>query len=64
LFSPPCWAGCCLLVVASSSFVYVAVADLIPQLQHRLPLRDTAEQLVWLGGGLAIVLIATSSMHH
>jgi zinc and cadmium transporter len=53
-----------LLVVASSSFVYVAVADLIPQLQHPLPLRDTAEQLVWLGGGLVIVLIATSSMHH
>ena len=27
-----------LLVVASSSFIYVAVADLIPQLQRRLPL--------------------------
>ncbi|HJW10898.1 MAG TPA: ZIP family metal transporter [Albitalea sp.] len=53
-----------LLVVASSSFVYVAVADLIPQLQHPLPLRDTAEQLAWLAGGLAIVLVATSSLHH
>ena len=31
-----------LLVVASSSFIYVAVADLIPQLQHRLTLRETA----------------------
>ncbi len=31
-----------LLVVASSSFVYVAVADLLPQLQRRLPLRETA----------------------
>ena len=30
-----------LLVVAASSFIYVAVADLIPQLQHRLTLRAT-----------------------
>ena len=34
-----------LLVVAASSFVYVAVADLIPQLQRRLSLGDTAAQL-------------------
>jgi zinc and cadmium transporter len=30
------------LVVASSSFVYVALADLIPQLQKRLSARQTA----------------------
>ena len=53
-----------LLVVASSSFVYVAVADLIPQLQHRLSWRDTAAQLAWLAGGLGVVVLATSSMHH
>lgn len=53
-----------LLVVASSSFVYVAVADLIPQLQHRLSWRDTAAQLAWLGGGLVVVVLATGSLHH
>ncbi len=53
-----------LLVVASSSFVYVAVADLIPQLQHRLSMRDTAAQLAWLAGGLAIVLLAINWLHH
>ena len=37
-----------LLVVASSSFIYVAVADLIPQLQQRMPLAATAAQLAWL----------------
>ena len=42
-----------LLVVAASSFIYVAVADLIPQLQHRLTLKETAAQLFWLGAGLA-----------
>jgi len=53
-----------LLVIASSSFVYVAVADLIPQLQHRLSLKETAAQLAWLAGGLGLVLAATSGLHH
>ena len=53
-----------LLVVASSSFIYVAVADLIPQLQHRLPLKDTLAQLAWLAAGLAIVLMAMLGLHH
>jgi zinc and cadmium transporter len=52
-----------LLVVASSSFLYVAVADLIPQLQHRLTLRETATQLAWLGAGLGLVVLATRMMH-
>ncbi len=43
------------LVVASSSFVYVALADLIPQLQKRLNLRDTLAQLGWLLAGVALV---------
>jgi zinc and cadmium transporter len=47
-----------LLVVASSSFIYVAVADLLPQLQQRLTWRETLTQVSWLGGGLAIVLLA------
>jgi zinc and cadmium transporter len=52
-----------LLVVASSSFIYVSVADLIPQLQHRLTLRDTVAQLAWLGAGLLIVIVAVSQLH-
>jgi len=51
-----------LLVVAASSFVYVAVADLIPQLQHRLTLRETAAQLFWLACGLAIVVVAIGGL--
>ena len=46
-----------LLVVASSSFVYVAVADLLPQLQRRLPLSETAAQVAWIGAGLGVVLL-------
>jgi zinc and cadmium transporter len=52
-----------LLVVAASSFIYVAVADLIPQLQHRLSLRATVAQLAWLAAGLLLVLLAVSQLH-
>ena len=52
-----------LLVIASSSFIYVAVADLLPQLQRRLPLRDTATQLGLIGAGLALVWLARSLLH-
>jgi len=52
-----------LLVVAASSFIYVAVADLIPQLQHRLTLKETVAQLSWLGAGLLIVVLAVSQLH-
>ncbi|HEY6134342.1 MAG TPA: ZIP family metal transporter [Rubrivivax sp.] len=52
-----------LLVVASSSFIYVAVADLLPQLQQRLSARDTAAQVLWLAAGLGLVLAARGLMH-
>ena len=52
-----------LLVVASSSFIYVAVADLLPQLQQRLSLRDTAVQVGWLAAGLVIVVGVTGMLH-
>lgn len=52
-----------LLVVAASSFIYVAVADLMPQLQRRLPLRQTASQLAWLGIGLALIVLAKAALH-
>ena len=43
------------LVLAGSSFVYVALADLIPQLQKRLPARQTAAQIAWLAAGIILV---------
>jgi zinc and cadmium transporter len=44
------------LVVAASSFIYVALADLIPQLQKRLSPRETAAQVAWLFAGIALVV--------
>ncbi len=52
-----------LMVVASSSFIYVAVADLIPQLQHRLPLKDTLAQIAWLATGLGVVTVVVNLLH-
>ena len=52
-----------LLVAASSSFVYVAVADLLPQLQRRLPLRSTLAQLGWIAAGLLLVSLVKSFQH-
>ena len=51
------------LVVASSSFMYVALADLIPQLQKRLGARQTAAQIAWLLGGIALVTLVSSLAH-
>ena len=51
-----------LLVVAASSFVYVAVADLLPQLQRRLPLRQTLAQIGWIGAGLGLAF-AMQALH-
>jgi zinc and cadmium transporter len=52
-----------LLVVASSSFVYVALADLIPQLQRRLGARETIAQVLWLAAGIALVTVVSGLAH-
>ena len=51
------------LVVASSSFVYVALADLIPQLQKRLSAHETVAQIAWLGVGIALVALVSGLAH-
>jgi len=51
------------LAVASSSFVYVALADLIPQLQRRLSARETVVQVVCLLAGMAMVMAVSSLAH-
>ena len=51
------------LAIASSSFIYVALADLIPQLQRQLTARQTVQQVVWLAVGM-IVVSAVSTWAH
>jgi zinc and cadmium transporter len=51
------------LVVASSSFIYVALADLIPQLQRRLGARETLAQIAWLLVGIGLVTLVSVLAH-
>jgi len=51
------------LVVASSSFAYVALADLIPQLQKQLSARQTAGQIIWLFTGMGLVTLVSGLAH-
>jgi zinc and cadmium transporter len=52
-----------MLVVASASFIYVALADLIPQLQTRLSMKQTTAQLAWLAVGIALVTVVSGLAH-
>ena len=51
------------LVIASSSFIYVALADLIPQLQKRAAARETAAQIAWLLAGIGLVTLISTLAH-
>jgi zinc and cadmium transporter len=51
------------LILASSSFVYVALADLIPQLQKRASPRETAAQIAWLLAGIGLVTLISGFAH-
>jgi zinc and cadmium transporter len=51
------------LVIASSSFIYVALADLIPQLQKRLGGLQTATQIAWLLAGIGLVTAVSTLTH-
>ena len=52
------------LITASSSFIYVALADLIPQLQKRVTARETAAQIAWLAIGIGLVTLISAIAHH
>lgn len=52
-----------LMAVAGSSFIYVALSDLVPQLQQRRSRRDTAIQAMWLVVGIVLV-VAVNGLPH
>lgn len=51
------------LTIASSSFVYVALSDLIPQLQKRLSAKETLVQVLWLITGIVLVTVVSGLAH-
>ncbi len=52
------------LIIAASSFMYVALADLIPQLQKRATLQETAAQIAWLAVGIGLVMLVSGLAAH
>jgi len=51
------------LAIAASSFIYVAVADLIPGLHRRMELTATLQQIALISAGVLTIYIADSSLH-
>ena len=52
------------LMFASSGFIYIAVSDLMPQMQRRATLRETIPQIVLISLGVALVYWLTKNGHH
>lgn len=51
------------LVLAASSFIYIAVADLMPQMQERTRLRESLPQLGLVAAGVLAVFLVTAPLH-
>ncbi len=51
------------LAVAASSFIYVAVADLIPGLHKRTDVVATVQQVVLIAAGVGVIYAAHSTLH-
>jgi zinc and cadmium transporter len=47
------------LVFASSGFIYIAVSDLMPQMQRRATVRESVPQVLLIGLGVVLVLFLT-----
>jgi zinc and cadmium transporter len=51
------------LAFAAASFIYVAVADLIPGLHRRVDMRAGVEQMLFIALGVALVFFSHQGMH-
>jgi len=51
------------LAVAASSFIYIAVADLIPGLHKRAEASATIQQIVLIAAGVSLIYVTHSTLH-
>ncbi len=51
------------LAVAASSFIYIAVADLIPTLHQRVDGKATVQQVLLIAAGILVIYAAHSTLH-
>jgi zinc and cadmium transporter len=52
-----------ILIIAASSFIYIAVADLIPGLHHKVKLSETLQQISLIAAGTIFIYVAHSTLH-
>lgn len=52
-----------ILAIAAASFIYIAVADLIPGLHKRTQLSATLQQVVLIVAGVLVIYFAHSTLH-
>jgi len=52
-----------ILVIAASSFIYIAVADLIPGLHQKVKPSETLQQISLIAAGTIFIYIAHSTLH-
>ena len=52
-----------ILIVAASSFIYVAVADLIPGLHNKVKPSETLQQVLLIAAGTIFIFITHSTLH-
>jgi zinc and cadmium transporter len=50
------------LAVAASSFIYIAVADLIPTLHQRVEGKEALQQVILITGGVLLIYITHSAL--
>jgi zinc and cadmium transporter len=51
------------LVLAAASFIYIAVADLIPEMHRRSDPRSSVVQIVFIGVGIGTILLSHTLLH-
>lgn len=51
------------LAIAAASFIYIAVADLIPGLHHRTEAKATIQQMTLIAAGVITIYLAHSTLH-
>lgn len=51
------------LALAAASFIYIAVADLIPSLHRRVHMRATIAQTLLIVAGIALIFVAELTLH-
>jgi zinc and cadmium transporter len=52
------------LALAASSFIYIAVADLIPSLHKRTDIKTSLQQITLIGAGVALICTLQNIAHH